>query len=216
MTVARYALDGLAETIGALADAIGGPEAAAVRADASSLVETPAALGRRIAAAIAATDSMQRLDALARCGPALDPVPETTSHRRVQARSQAALVTLVRELATIEVTTRSATAPYADRAALLDARDRAIELIDDAATAATDPVYAALEELRAALVEHLAGLAPALARIVTTEELAGLPSLVASYRLYGDVAGADDIAARNHLVRPGFIPGGPVEVAIRD
>lgn len=216
MTVARYVLDALAETVAAVADAIGGGGAARLRADASSLAEAPELLGTRIAAAIAATGSVQRLDALARSGPSLDPVPETTSQRRTQARSQGALVALVRELATIEIAARSAVAPFGDRSALLAARERAIDLIDDAGEVASDTVYVALEELRAGLVEHLAGRAPALARIVETEELAGLPSLVASYRLYGDLDGAEDIAARNRLARPGFIPGGPIEVAVRE
>ena len=100
-------------------------------------------------------------------------MPETTSQRRTQARSQGALVTLVRELATIEIAARSAVAPYDDRSALLAARERAIDLIDDAGEVASDTVYVALEELRAGLVEHLAGRAPAHARIVETEELRG-------------------------------------------
>ena len=216
MTVPRYVLDALADTIGAVADAIGGPAAAGLRADASGLVEAPAELGARIAGAVSATDSVERLDALASSGPALDPVPETTQQRRVQARSQGALVALVRELASIEVAARSSVASYGDRNALLVARDRSVDLLDDAGATATDPVYSALRELRAALVEHLASQAPALARIVTTEVLAGLPSLVASYRLYGDVDSAGDIAARNRLARPGFLPGGPIEVAVRD
>ena len=215
MTVPRYVLDALAETIGTVADAIGGPEAAGLRTDASGLVETPAELAARIAGAVSATDSAERLDALAASGPALDPVPETTSQRRTQARSQGALVALVRELASIEVAARSSVALYGDRSALLAARDRNVELLDDAGAVATDPVYSALRELRAVLVERLAGQAPALALVVSTEELAGLPSLVASYRLYGDITSAGDIATRNRLARPGFIPGGQIEVAIR-
>ena len=216
MTTPRYVLDSLAETVGVIADAIGGPGAAELRADAPRLVGDADSLAARIDAAIAAAETLEHLDALADSGPSLDAVPETTAHRRTQSRAQAALVALVRELAAIEVASRSAVASYADRSALLAARDRSLGLIDDVSATATDATHTAMRDLRAALVEHLAGRAPALARVITTEELSGLPSLVASYRLFGDIESADDIAARNRLARPGFIPAGPIEVAIRD
>ena len=216
MIVPRYVLDGVAAAIGEAADAIGGNLAPALKADAGDLVETPATLAGRVAAAIGATPSLEHLADLAEDGPALTPAPSTTAQRQIQGRSQDKLAALVRQLAAIEVAERAGVAGYADRSALLEARERATDLLDDAAETADDPLYRDLRELRAALVEHLAQRAPALARTVTTEELAGLPSLVASYRLYGDVASAADIAARNALPRPGFIPRGKIEIAIRD
>ena len=209
-------LDGIAGAIAEVANAIGGDLAPGLRDDAGTLTEDPGSLADRIAAAIAAAEGLERLAELAETGPALTPVPSTTTQRQIQARSQTALTALVRQLATIEVTERSAVAEYPDRPALLGARDRSTELLDGASDTADDPLYRALRALRATLIEHLAQRSPALARVVTTEELAGLPSLVASYRLYDDIASAADIAARNGLARPGFIPGGAVEVAIRD
>ena len=214
MTTPRYVLDGLADAVEAIADALGGSGAAALKAGAGALVEDPDALAARIGAAVAGAPDDGRLDTIAESGPSLDAVMGETSHRDVQRRAQAKLVCLVRELAAIERAARASIAPYADRDALLAARDRVIELLDSVENDAADPVFRALTELRAALVEHLADRAPALARIVTTEELAGLPSLVASYRLYGNVDRAGDIAARNALIRPGFVPAGPVEVAV--
>ena len=216
MTVPRYVLDGLAGAVEAIADAVGGPGAEALRDDAGTLVEDPDRLAARIGDTIAGAPGDGRLERIADAGPGIEAVMGSTSHRDVQRRAQAKLVALVRELAAIESAARSAVAPFADRSALLDARDRTIDLIDSVGDGASDATYRAIVELRAALVEHLVERSPALARIVTTEELAGLPTLVASYRLYGDIDRAGDIAARNALTRPGFIPGGPVEVAIGD
>lgn len=214
MSVPRYVLDDLAGTVEQLADAIGGPAAAALRADASKLVDDPERLAERLGAAVAAVTPLDKLEGLADPGPALDAVREITSHRRTQARTQAALVSFVRESAAIEAAARLGTTQFADRAALLAGRDRGLELLGIAEAAPA--LHTVIAELRAALVEHLAERAPALARIVTTGELAGLPALVASYRLYGDIASDGDIAARNALARPGFVPAGDIEVAIRD
>ena len=214
MTLPRFVLDDLAEAVGAVGDTL--DDASALRRAAPALVDDPAALAVRIGLEIHAAPDVRLLDRLAEDGPALAPVPETTASRRAQARSVEILEALVQRLAAVEVASRSARAEYADRRAVIVARDRALDLLDMASADAGDALYTAIRDLRAALIEHLAARAPSLARIVETEEFAGLPSLVAAHRLFDDAALADDVAERAGAIRPGFLPGGPIEVAIRD
>ena len=72
--------------------------------------------------------------------------------------------------------------------------------------------YGRLRQIRAALVERLSGLADALPQVVDAQPAAIVPSLALAYSIYGDIERADEIASRNRLARPGFVPARPIRV----
>lgn len=89
------------------------------------------------------------------------------------------------------------------------ARDTLVDAIDtEADAAADDEVYSALLQLRADLIAAVPGERNHLARLIQFAPPVTLPSLVIAYQLYGDVALADDVVARNRVRHPGFVVGG--------
>ena len=86
-----------------------------------------------------------------------------------------------------------------------DLLDREME---DASNSNDDTVFVAFRRLRAAVVKDLNGRAPTLANLVQVNIRSTEPALVTAYRLYGDVAQSDTLAARNQIRHPGFVPGG--------
>lgn len=71
-----------------------------------------------------------------------------------------------------------------------------------------DLVTQDLEGLRAALFGALPPPGQELPRLATMRPAATLPSLVLAYGLWDDAERAGEIAARNRVRRPGFVPGG--------
>jgi prophage DNA circulation protein len=70
----------------------------------------------------------------------------------------------------------------------------------------------AIIELRAAVWEDLTARARDSARLRDHRIYATLPGLAVAYDLYEDVAREPEIAARNRLPRPGFVPAGIIRV----
>ena len=71
-----------------------------------------------------------------------------------------------------------------------------------------DAVYAALDDLRAALAEDMVERGAKLPRLGTARLAATMPALAASHRIYGTAAYADEIVSRNNIRHPGRVPGG--------
>ncbi|MBF0248040.1 MAG: phage tail sheath subtilisin-like domain-containing protein [Alphaproteobacteria bacterium] len=129
-----------------------------------------------------------------------------------QSANQAALVSLVRRTAIIETARLAPTVDFAYSQEAFDHRDAIGDLLDaemDAAsTTGDDSMFTAFRSLRAAVVKDLNGRAPKLARLIEVTANVTEPALVTAYRLYGDASRGDEIAARNRLRHPGFVPGG--------
>ena len=85
-------------------------------------------------------------------------------------------------------------------AALLD-----VEVLT-AADAGQTATYAALRDLRAAVVADLTARSATLPELVTVRFRGNLPSLVLAYRLYGDSTREPGMVARASVVHPGFMP----------
>jgi len=125
-----------------------------------------------------------------------------------QAANQAALSSLIRTTAIIEacvVATEITPASYNEAIAL---RDELTAVLEAEAETATDDVYRALMELRLAVIADITLRAADLSRLVSVTVPVTLPALVVAYNLYGTVAKADSLVARNHIRHPGFVPGG--------
>ena len=211
MTVPSFVLNAAIETVRAAATDIDTPLAAGVSVDADELVADAAILAARLDAAIAEVED-DRLQALAMSGLVLPAVPTSTANRRLQARNQAALVDLVRGLAAVRLAERTGGRAFGDRLAAIDARDAVVEALDRLDAGADAPTLAALRSLRTAVAERVAEAARALPAVATATPAAVRPSLALAWDIYGDVGRAGEIAGRNRLPRPGFVPARPIEV----
>jgi prophage DNA circulation protein len=144
---------------------------------------------------------------------ALRLVPETTSTRTRQSRSQDALQEMVKQMAVAEHARVVAGQDYISYQEALTARQQLADEIDTVSETAADEVYDTLQLLRAKVVQALPD--PKLPEIQTLTMRQATPAIVLAYKLYGDALRDSDITARNSIRHPGFIPGGSsVEVVI--
>ncbi len=212
MTVPSFVAEFAAAAVRQAATQIGTPAAAALSAEAGSLVHDAPALAARIGQAVGEMTDTVLLEGLAESGLTLPAVPLTTASRRTQAANQAALVDLVRGVATAQLARRTADAGYESRTAALAARDRVGALLDARAPQADDASFRALRALRGAVMAHIAREVETLPEVTTATPASVRPSLALSYAIYGDVSHAAGIAARNQVARPGFVPAEPIEI----
>ena len=211
-TFASFVADEAAGAVRTAAREIG-PSADGVSEDAASLVYAPAELAAELRAAIGAITDIDRLTVLATSALATLPsVSSATANRTRQGDNQAALVELVRALATIALAERTGTESYRDRTVLTGARDVVVERLDARSESASTATFRALQSLRAAVVQHTDAQLRTLPRVVRASPGAVRPSLALAYAIYEDIGRADDIVGRNQLRRPGFIPATPIEV----
>jgi hypothetical protein len=222
-----FVSDAAVDLVGKAADGIlsmGGPSASStsniaaadITSQAGQLVRTPGTLAGRITGLVASTagetgtgrDRVNALTSLASFGDDIAPVPETTSTRIQQAANQQATVALVRRTALIEAARSVPNVTFANQREAFDLRDELGGRLDGEMETASDPVYRGLANVRAAMVRDTNARAPGLAQVVSTTPKTTEPCLVTAYRLYGDAGQADEIAARNRLRHPGFVPGG--------
>ncbi|MBC06363.1 DNA circularization N-terminal domain-containing protein [Thalassospira sp.] len=188
--------------------------------EALTFVQNPSGLANQLGdlvvqageAAGAGPDTMQALRPIAQFGTQLASVPLTTATRKVQALNQNAVVSLVTNSAVIEmarnvidtqfVTTNDAFATRDEIGGYLDtAMDRASEAEDD-------QLFETLRVLRTATTDYINAQSPRTAQLINTVAPVTEPALVTAYRLYQDAGRADEIATRNGVAHPGFVPGG--------
>ena len=207
-----FVADEAAAAVRAAAQEIG-QTAAAVAADAADLVYRPADLAAELRVSISAVPDVDRLIGLAASGLAgLAEVPSTTINRRGQAANQAALVALVRGLATVSLAERVGVTSYRDRTALIEARDTVVDAIDTRSDDANTDTFRELRSLRAVIVQHVDAQLRLLPRVIRATPGVVRPALAIAYSIYDDINRADEIVGRNQLVRPGFVPARPIEV----
>lgn len=202
---------------------VSGAFAAAARditANAGTLIRTPPTFASQLTGltrlAVDETGGgragVSALSPLTNFGAALPAVATTTATRIRQAQNQTALIDLVRRSAIIETARLAPAIDFSYSQEALSLRDQVGDLLDremeGSSTVEEDLAFTALGALRAAVVKDLNGRAPTLASLIETVAAATEPSLVTAYRLYGDASRADEVAARNRLRHPGFVPGG--------
>lgn len=187
-----------------------------------NLIRLPAALaadvvGLVVAVAGVATDVRAALGAYQSLWPFGNDepdVPTTTSTRRQQADNQTAIANLMQRAATIEASRAASRLDFASSADAAALRDALADQFDTLMAAPmSDSLFAALMDLRAAMVRDLAARGLRLPRTEYVTLGATLPALVVAYRVHGDAARSDELVARNRVRHPGFVPGGvPLEV----
>ena len=190
-----------------------GPTASDIAGRTRELVSDPDELAAALDTAIASVTDTDLLERLAfRALEDLAAVPTTTANRRVQAGNQAAIVELVRGVASAVFAERAGTAAHRDRTQALEARNSIAAAIDASGDTSTTQVYRAFRELKAAVVDLTEQQLRELPRVVTESPSTVLPSLVLAYAIYEDIDRAGEIVGRNVLERPGFVPARPIQV----
>lgn len=145
-------------------------------------------------------------------GADLPEPPLLTPHRAQERQNQAALVGLIRQAAMANYAIAVTQKNYETRRQAVQARADVSELFDFELNRLSvlgyqgHDVWSALYELRGKTVEllsrQMADLAPV--QFINAPQL--MPSLFWAQRLYGDAARAGEIARRNRLKHPSFVP----------
>lgn len=136
-----------------------------------------------------------------------------TATRAQQGALQSALIDLVQSATVIAAGQASSLIEYRDRHQAEQVRGAFLDAIERCQETASDPVYAALQQVRVDLIADLgnrgAGL-PAVTRVVPQRTL---PALVQAYRIYGDSRREAELVSRNRIEHPGFVPAHePLEI----
>lgn len=159
----------------------------------------------------------------------------STPTRAAMVSNQNAFSTLIRVASTIEATRAASQIPFADAVdssaaprapgesptlsefdnypAAISLRDDLAAQLDTEMETAPDTTYAALADLRTAMVSDINTRGADLAQISYFTPADTQPALVLAYQLYGDPTQDQMIVGRNNIIHPGFVPAGsPIEV----
>ena len=98
---------------------------------------------------------------------------------------------------------------------VLVVRNAVTAALDAESLTAGDGVYSALQVARTATWSDLTARAQGAARLRTYTPPAPLPALAIAYELYGDASRDDEIAQRNQIRHPGFVPVVPLQVLMK-
>lgn len=161
------------------------------------------------------------IDVLATLGqrsayPPLWPAPVDTPSRRLQQSVRRNIDLIVRAAAVIEAARVGSATRFESRDQAIAARDRIAvsldQLGDELGAAGWDGAWRGVSRLRAAAIRDVNDRAAHLPSLRRVSLPATLPACVVAHRLDGDDLGglfgrAEDLAARNRLRHPGFVPG---------
>lgn len=153
-------------------------------------------------------DRLRALRKLFRHGSDTPPVTATTPTQATTKKNQDAILGLTQRAAVIEAVQASSEIEYATVEDARAVREELTGELDAQMAVADDDTYAALFELRTAMVADLDARGRTAAQLVEYTPIGTTPALVVAHRLYGDATRDAEIVARNRLRHPGFVPGG--------
>ncbi|MFC3674656.1 DNA circularization protein [Ferrovibrio xuzhouensis] len=148
----------------------------------------------------------------------LDGTAWATASRQQEAANNLAIADAVQRMALIETTRAGAETDFATYDDAIAWRDDIGQRLDDASevvasrSTGSDDMFTALTDLRTEALRDIDTRAvnkPALRKIQPPETM---PATVLAYQLYGDATRADEIASRNGVAHPGFVPPEPLSV----
>jgi prophage DNA circulation protein len=199
-----------------------------------ALISNPATLGFKLMGALglsgltttvaAWSNIVRALSRLGQSSALAAPVaPRVYTRSRQQAYVNAVAVNALGRQALIAqavgasslVGTRADSSPRISHADMMAVRNELIAAIDAESLTATDTVYVALMDARAAVWADLTTRARDSARLSTLTPSETLPALVLAYDYYEDANRGADIVARNGIRHPGFCPPIPLNVLTR-
>ena len=145
------------------------------------------------------------------------PESVSTETRAKVEKNRAAMDTYLKQVALAEAVRIAPGQEYVSLTEAENQRDELGDLLDAQADEAADDSYIALTTLRATMVEAIPNPSASLPDIVNITLQETTPAVVLAYRLYENANRDSEIAARNKVQHPGFIPGGiPIEVLTRE
>ena len=186
--------------------------------NAASLVRDPFTLATRLVDAVSVTPGVSASLKLAADTFSLGAIAATTPSRLLESGNRTALINLVNRASLATAIDNMSTTSFETSADVYTLRDTMTSITDNLQAGAGDDVMQSLSKGLAAVTRHASAIAPALPSLVSVNANAVQPSIVTSYRLYGDdiskvLSAAETIARRNALRHPGFVPAGdPIEV----
>ena len=201
------ALDVVETMTGAVNDAAQfATQAAALRADALSLLATPDALATRFDTVVAFGARVNALVPLMDFTHHLQPIG-TTPTRALLLANEEALTRLVRFSAVAQASRVVADTRFETYDDAVIARDTLnVRIADAALLEPDDALFTALMDLRGAVVADVTARAIDLPRLRVIALVDNTPAIVLAHRLYGDARRAEEIVNRNAVVHPGFMP----------
>lgn len=183
--------------------------------DTETAIADPALAARIIAAARALGDAMPPASAVAAFPPVIaeTAVATATAYLSAGAKAAAANTAAAYRLGRIAALTA-----YCEAIARIELKDRPAgislrgavaeyferEIYDVPASEAE--LYVALSEMRAAVISYLSQVILNLAPVITVSAAFRMPSLFWAWRLYSDPLRGGEVAARNRVPHPSFIP----------
>lgn len=174
------------------------------------LVERIDAVLLAAAEAVVADPAADLFAGLADYGADETPRTQLTASARQDVRNIAVLHQTLRILALGRYAAAVAARSYTDRRAAIQARADASEFFDAELHrlhgADCHSVYVALDDLRGRVSEHLSRQIADLAPVLIVGAELSLPSLWWANRLYGNAARASELARRNRVKHPSFMP----------
>ncbi|MFZ4807465.1 MAG: DNA circularization N-terminal domain-containing protein [Hyphomicrobiaceae bacterium] len=136
--------------------------------------------------------------------------PAITAGRQQEATNAAAIASVVRIEALGQYASAVVSRPYTDRRTAIQARADAAERFDaELARLAgwrAHEISVTLDGLRGRTVEHLTREITDLAPVLSVGSEVSMPSLWWAFRLYGDATRAGELAERNRIKHPSFMP----------
>lgn len=143
-------------------------------------------------------------------------VKPTTAAAIIQRNATQKLELLMKSLCCIEASIASSNTAYKSINEALESWGNALNAFDYVLNLAQDIdehlTYKELRNVRALFVADTQYKAPQLNRLVYRAYHDATPSVVIAYDAYEDVTRAQEIIDRNHIVHPGFILSGNVEL----
>jgi prophage DNA circulation protein len=136
----------------------------------------------------------------------------STSARTAE-RNEDAVLDLARQEAAAGAARAAVRVEWDSRGDAIAARERILAEIDDLSDTAGDATFLALEGLRATLVDMVPAPGQDLPYTDTVVLQGSIPAIVLSYREYGTIAFTEQLARRNKVPHPGFMPQG-VEIEV--
>jgi len=165
--------------------------------------------------------SLTRVTATPKLSEPTQPLPTSTPTRRQMTQNTSAVNALGRQALLVQAVGASSligteldtkAVSYQD---MIVARDAVLAALDAECLTATDDVYLALQDARAAVYADLTTRARDGARLLTLTPPCVMPSVVLAYDRYEDAAREAEIIERNRVRHPGFLPATDLKVLSR-
>jgi len=145
------------------------------------------------------------------------PTAETTPQKAIEKANQEASIRLSHANSVAETCRTASLVPIESRTQAIAIRDELREALDDLLeTSEDDNEYNAIFGLSVAISKHLTTVSASLPEIIEYTPPSSLPAVVVAYSLYADADRDLEIAARNSVRNPCFVPGGEALEVLSD